>query len=267
MQPKNIQDWIDRYINGQLNEEEKKSFEDQMANDSELAKEVALQKEIAEAMSEKDVLELSNTIRTVIHHKAADKPGFQVFQLRRVFHVAATIALIAICYFLFQQYLLNPSPDRLAAQYTEYDSELYSSFLEVARSTNDTLSAELQVIRDSLTKLWETANNFYKLQEYHNTISVMQSISQLDPTFDQQSPSEFHYYMGINQMAVADFQKAIDNFQQVTRAYTEKSAWYSALCYLYLNEPEAAQKVLTEILQSESHPYFEKATELKARLD
>ncbi|MGC9353734.1 MAG: hypothetical protein ACP5D9_07835, partial [Mariniphaga sp.] len=58
-------EWIEDYLMDRLNQQEKKEFETELANNSELSEEVKFEKEVHSAILEKDVLNLREKLETV----------------------------------------------------------------------------------------------------------------------------------------------------------------------------------------------------------
>lgn len=150
--------------------------------------------------------------------------------------VAATFLLVAS----ISLFLLNNQEDSYEGLLKAYSSEFYSlSFKTRAIDTPDT-----------------TWMSYYQNKEFVKAINVLNTISN--------KKTVHYFYMGLCFFYLEDFDKAKTYFSLSEMSGTffyEQSRWFLALCYLNINEKEAAIKELQKISQAEMYN-FQKADSL-----
>jgi thioredoxin-like negative regulator of GroEL len=76
------------------------------------------------------------------------------------------------------------------------------------------------------------------------------------------------FYLGVSYMELKNFEGAMEAFSQVNNQeanYFWEARWYTALCMVQTDRPEAAKQILQQI-QSSGHFLEKKAEELLLRL-
>jgi FimV-like protein len=264
MDSENKIEWIEQYLEGELTGDELIAFEKKMATDSSFAAEVKLQKEIAEAMAEDDVLSLSRKIRVIQHQKKRQSAGSgRIIIFRRLLQIAASVALLVAAYFVYENFNQTYTPQELAAQYFSPDENISHSIIETDRSGDpDTSVQEKSELRKNIDAIWLEIQNLYSQKKYDQALEKLYTIQTLDPSFEIQSADEFYFYQGLFLMQDDQHKSAISSFQQVKMTYTEKATWYSALSYLELGDVENAKQLLKEILSHDFYSFKESAKEL-----
>jgi tetratricopeptide (TPR) repeat protein len=104
----------------------------------------------------------------------------------------------------------------------------------------------------------------YKAGDYREALKIYQSIVQTEPSYTMA-----YFYAGISYLAVNVPQQAITSLQKVIAdegsKYQEHAEWYLGLAYLKANALENAKSQLNRII-SRHGLYAEQATELLQRL-
>lgn len=263
-------EWIEQYLEGKLTGEELKAFEQKMAADPEFAAEVKLQREIAEAMTEKDVIELSSKIRSVLNQKKATSTGSgRIFPFRRLLQIAAGLALLVTVYFVYENFNQPVyTPQELAAKYFSPDERIGHTSLERTLS-RDPDSSEMvkNETRKNLNAIWLEIENLYAEKQYDRAFEKLNTVQQLDPAFETQSPDEFYFYEGLLLLHTGKPEPAIRSFDMVTANYTEKATWYAALAYLQTGDVENAEVKLQKILSADIHPFKKVAERLMREME
>jgi tetratricopeptide (TPR) repeat protein len=262
-------EWIEQYLEGKLTGDELKAFEKKMAADSSFTAEVKLQKEIAEAMAEEDVMALSRKIRTIQHQKKRQSAGSgRIIIFRRLLQIAAGVALIVAAYFVYENFGQTYTPQELAAQYFFPEKQISHSVSDTDRSRDPDSSVHVKnELSKKIDAIWLEIESLYKQKNYKQALEKLLEIQTLDHSFETQSADEFYFYRGLFLMQDGDPKSAIPAFQQVKMTYTEKASWYSALSYLELGDVENAKKQLENILSNDLHYFKESAEKLIIELE
>lgn len=101
----NFYEYISEYVKGQLPEELRQDFEAALAQDAELAEDVALERELIEAMQESDILELRAKLKASAA-TAPDKPDQPGPDVRNwIIWIVLILALLVGGFFLFNTFL------------------------------------------------------------------------------------------------------------------------------------------------------------------
>ena len=261
-------EWIEQYLEGKLAGDELIAFEQKLATDPSFAAEVKLQKEIAEALAEGDVMALSQKIRSIQHQKKQPSAGKgRIIIFRRLLQIAAGLALLVAVYFVYENFNQPTSPQELVAQYFSIDEQIDHQFMDLERSVDDsTYSHNVDELEKILAELWKEIQTAYDQKIYHLALKKLGEIEILDPDFESQSPDEFYFYKGLILMLDNNSKSAIEYFNKVKTTYTEKAAWYSAKCYLELgNLPKTKERL--EKISTNPNPFKESADSLLKDLE
>jgi tetratricopeptide (TPR) repeat protein len=86
----NVTEWIDSYLNNQMDPEEKKEFEAEMTANPQLLKEVNLHREIEDALKETDINRLKETLNAMADSETTTprdtEPTFDLLEYYETFH-------------------------------------------------------------------------------------------------------------------------------------------------------------------------------------
>ncbi len=262
-------EWIEQYLEGQLTGEELKAFEQKMAEDPTFAAEVKLQREIAEAMTEHDVIDLSRKLRSIQHQKKRPSGGSgRMIIFRRLLQIAAGLAFLVAVYFVYENFNQANTPQELATRYFSPIEQISHAPDQVRQVRDD--DSTLQIINElvkEINSLWQETEALYVQKNYDQALIKLQTIRQLDPAFETQSPDEFFFYEGLLLLHTGKPEPAIRSFDKVSANYTEKATWYSALAYLQSGDIENAKAQLRKIISTEIHPYKKVAEKLLREMD
>lgn len=219
---------IDRYLNGQMEAEEKQAFDAEVAADAQLAAELALQKDMIDFLRRKDHRSLLQNELKVIgsdYFKTTQEPA-KVVQMprRRLRWIMAASAAAVIALLLVWQFLL---PSNLYNKYAAY--------------------APLSLAEKSATTTvdWSTTEAAFNSGDYKTVETQLTQYLSEHPN-DQLA----NLYLGICKMELNKLEEARQIFQSFANAdasMKDYADWYLALSYLKAGDETSCQQVLQAI--------------------
>ncbi len=226
-------DRIDRYLNGQMEAEEKKIFDAELAADTQLAEELALQCDMVDFLRRKDRRSLlQNELKDIgsDYFKTAQEPA-KVVQIprRRLRWVMAASAAAVIALLIVWQFLL---PSNFYNQYAEYAPLALSE--KSATTTVD----------------WSTTESAFNSGNYKT------AETQLTQYFVEHPNDQLaNLYLGICKMELNKLEEARQIFQSFTNAdvsLKDYANWYLALSYLKAGDEANCRKILQRTTSASS---------------
>lgn len=220
-----IDELIERYVLGQMSEEERSDFENELRANSRLQDLVSESQTLKEVIrSEENIAVFQDTLKTVVQEKRKS-PSY----LRWWGAAAAMVFCVSAIIWMHQ------------ANQTSNPSELVLAYFE---PFPDVLTSRDQ--GDSLVSLAMTA---YGVGDYIQAISILKSIENDDSSL-------FRFYIGVSYQATGDYEKALDIWEELEES-PERSLkfdikWYKALALLGLNESERAKPIVQELVNQPS---------------
>jgi tetratricopeptide (TPR) repeat protein len=244
---KDLFELIDQKLYGELNEQELEAFDQELMEDANLQAELELHKEVDEAIMESEVIELRKKLE-LIHDLTQNKkePGLLRTILRhKLSRIAAASFVVLLLITSLSLYFMRPdaiSNDSLFNIYYQPDAAL---LIRGSDSQNATLIQAFQM---------------YESKDYKSALSLFQQVLETD---EGNIPVQF--YSGISSIELGQYQNALLPFNFIMdhkqNLYVERAEWYTALCYLKLNENESAVNLFRKISHSKS-AYKDKAHEI-----
>lgn len=262
---------IERYILQEMGAEEQTQFEQLLAQDEELAADVAHFADLLAgiAFSEEEALRKSlGGLKKKLQHEGF----FEEFQARtnaqpenreaivrtltprrRWLAIAASIVLVGVALYLF------------LPKGTDYN-EVYSQNFSTENQKADALLEELGIASNGLAGQGKesaielsAALEAYKAKKYKAAVPLFEA-------FLAKYPNDMaaRFYFGISLMETGNFYNSIPNFETVIASgnaeFLQEAQWYQALSLLKI---KAVQKkgvrVLEDIAKDKAHPYRDKA--------
>ncbi|MEM6345561.1 MAG: hypothetical protein AAF927_16835 [Bacteroidota bacterium] len=247
----NLEEQIDAYLNGRLSEADRSAFETQIAQDPQLAEEVALQKEATQLLLAdrqrafkaqlKEVAAKSKTAPVV---EMKETPVVSLWQQNWVRIAAAVVLLIGLGFILWPKSAAVSYPQMAEAYFEPYPDRLQ------IRSGDD----------DSLTLVQE-ALLAYNQKDYDTVVNTLADLDENDPQYLLGRLYRANAYIALKQPA-----PAIEILQEIyaleQSAISEITAWYLALAYLQADDAPNAQTILQGIAKDEASVYRERAQEI-----
>ncbi len=224
-----INDYLDRYHNGQVSEPE---FQSRLQSDFELQEAYKLYKE-DKALVRVIAKQEFNSIAAKALLEQPKKT--ESFFLSSYFLRVAAVFLLAICsYLAFQYSAQTRSPEQIFATHFQLPPPLEE------RST------------DQNSKDWEKLMTAYQKKDFSKTIQIGEVLlNQQDFTHLEKGK----LYVGISYLMIPDFAKAQETLGTVSpgSSFFQDAQWYSALAELKQNNLAAAKKAFEKIAQTKGH--------------
>ena len=245
---KDLFELIDEKLSGELSGESLEAFDMDLEKDAELMAEFELHKEVDEAIQESEVIELRKKLE-LVHDLTQNKkqPGLLRTILRhKLSRIAAASFVVLLLITSLSLYFLRPdgnmSNDSLFKIYYQPDAAL------LIRGTNSQNATLIQAFQ------------MYENKEYNNALSLFSEVLDKD---SENIPVQF--YSGISNIELGQYQEALHPFNFIMdhkqNLYVERAEWYTALCFLKVNENENAVDLFRKISLSNSS-YKDKAHEI-----
>lgn len=236
---KDLFELIDEKLSGELTGEELEAFDSDLMDDPDLMAEFELHAEIDEAIQESEVIELRKKL-DLVHDLTQNKkqPGLLRTILRhKLSRIAAASFVVLLIITSLSLYLLRPdgnmSNDSLFKIYYQPDAAL------LIRGTDSQNAALIQA---------------FQLYENKSYTSALEMFGQVLDNDGNNIPVQF--YSGISNIELGQYRNALHPFNFIIEhqqnLYVERAEWYTALCYLKLNENERAVDLFRKISHSNS---------------
>jgi TolA-binding protein len=234
-------EWIDNYVDGDLDDAGRKSFEAELNVNRDLAFEYRLEQDIQMILSQEDLLDLrAKCFAAQEELNLSSRKLAKVVQFtRKYWYAAASLLLIALI--TGSLFFLNPggySPEKLFKMY--YKS---GETIGVSRSGNDNM---VEALRSFSRNDFQTAEVLFTqiLANDQENYAVM-------------------FYSGISNIELKNFNKAILMFQAIIQdgdnLYTENAEWYLGLSRLAAGQVTEAEGIFKLIAASPNHFYSKDA--------
>lgn len=250
---------IIKYLDGEVIGEEKISLENEIAQDPQMLKVVAVVKEVDQIVGDEDLVNFItkiDQIRSDFHlnpdkyniisdHASITNSNSWIFNKKLA--IAASIIIIAILSSIVF-YTSKPLNEKLFNQYyTAYDASV------ITRSDNTTTDDLIVAIQ------------LYDKKQYNEAIIKFDKILKID-----HNNTAARFFISVSYMETKAFEKAIENLNQVIAnhdtAFLEHAEWYLALCYIKTNQLKEAKKIIGQIKAGDSY-YRAQASDLMAKLN
>lgn len=226
--------FIERYINGEMNEAEKEWFEKELATNEQLRKEVILRKQTDEVLRNQDILDLRMKLN-LIRQKNEVKTLVSSTKKRPSLKYAAAISVLAVIGIL-----------ALFTNRKMTSEELFEKYHKLYEPSTEMRSGLSNIESD-----FATALEYYNVHDYRNAAIYFSRVTEKDP-------GNMHSTLlyGISSFENSNYPEAEKSFNRVIddadNLYIDHAHWYLALCYLKTNENEKAVGELDYIKESTS---------------
>lgn len=239
---------IDRYLSGEMGEEDICNFETELRSNKLLRAELQFEKDLRKILSRNDVVEFRDKVSSVINEAKNKQNSGRVILMsrRRVQLIAASVAiLIAVSAAIFFLYPRSYSYDKLFTMYFDSDRPVH-----VSRSGDVDLVEALK---------------HYQQKDYENAIVLFNEILK-----EQPANFSIRFYTAISYIETKQFYEAIEYFNKIiehnNNLYVEPSQWYLGLSYLGNHQPNLAVTQFEKVAEDPYSYYHEKAKEILDRL-
>ena len=249
-------EWIERYLNKQLDEQEQQLFEQQLEEDTAFREEVAVHRITRELLVDKNLLDLREEMQAFTKSIKAQEPLPVEKPLRRLpllgtwQRMAAALVLLiglsAIMY--YTTFREQATGNTLFASYFEPYPSDYSP------QRND----------EGTAAILDAAFLSYEQQNYPEALAGFQSL----PEQASGNPM-IRFYKGQCYLYTGAIEAAIRSFEYVLadgdNYYLEASRWYLALAYIKEDKMGKAKKILIK-LSAEAGMYQKQAKALLRKI-
>lgn len=238
---------IDRYITGKLEDTELWEFRTNLEKDASLAREVKLRKEIYNAISNEQKMDLLKTLRNIKTNKTKRIFNINIYSRQVQAFAASIIILLAVGAGLLSNYLGGTH---------ESNYDIYSSYF-----INEGSLISNRSDASTNNSLVETGIILYENEKYKEAISM----------FDSNPENVLaRLYSGLAYMQLEDFKYAEKQFKYVINHHDniliDQAEWNLGLSYLADNKIKQAVSIFTKIA-SENGAYNKQANDIIKELE
>ena len=244
----NFNEFIERYLDGEMGTNEQIWFEKELEANPELQKELELRRNVNSALKEKEVMELRSQLEEIYsspeHQETVVKKATTIINRKLLVLVSAVLILIVGSLIVL---LLKSN------SFTE--KEIYAMYYQPYEATLNFRSADVDIDRDL-----RTAMQYYENKDFRNALVLFEKILSEDD-----SRIGLNLYSGISHMEMKEFENANSKFQKIIdhkyNLYIEQAEWYLGFCYLMTDNTEKANLQFRQIAEKDGY-YSPKAIEI-----
>ncbi|MGB3851765.1 MAG: tetratricopeptide repeat protein [Tunicatimonas sp.] len=245
---------LDRYLHNEMDAQERKQFEEQLAADTTLTEDLELHRDTIAGIGLDGSQALKKRLQAVEAELASPAPAVVATkQTSRRFlttwvAVAASLLTVLMLGYLF---FIPPSAS---------PQELYVAYHEPFPNLINPAQRSVEVVEETVL---EQAVRAYDAQQYDQALALFAQSDALN------TPG-YTFYYAASYLESDQPERAIPLFERMikeeTSLFYEPSQWYLALAYLKVNQPEAARPYLQSLAEQEGD-YTEKAASLLDELE
>lgn len=233
----NYNEYIERYLQGEMRPDEKLWFEKEIEGDIHLQDEIKLRKQVNMVLSDRDLIELKSQLEQIhLEINEVTKKGKVAIRkiYSRVYYATGVLVIFAIALTL-HLYNRDFSNSKIIDEY--YLPASAAANFRSADSFNDQLSA---------------AMSYYKEKEYEQAIALFEKILAQDST-----KIGINLYSGISHMEIQEYNKANERFQRIIHnqpnPFVESAKWYLGMCYIMTNNRDKAADQFENLASTEGY--------------
>lgn len=263
MDPQSYYDQIEDYLQDELSPQARKAFEHALERDSELARQLALERALLKTLQEEPVRKFRASVKQALEEsrtKKRPKPAFRRSLL--VLSIAASILMVLAAIWWGQTTQPSLSSSALAATFlTQYDPGVLP--LEPGTRTNED-SLKVELFRQVAPE-WKKLDSLYASGDFRTAMAQLQRLGSMDPGRLLIAQNTLTYYTGMCQLRLGDTEAGLANLEQVQSPFSEKATFFRAIALLKLDRKEEAKPLLESIAGATAHPFKEPAGVLLKR--
>jgi len=255
-----IQDKIDRFLLDQMDVEEKKNFQIDMDNNSDLKESVNIQKLIVEEIKEREsfmsILDEAESSSKSIPDKSTQNK-YKTFQINYSWAISIAAAIIGIAFIIWQ-------PHKSSNQNIYNTYALAYARTNILESDNTIKTRGGAIYFENLSPsdnmIISEALLLYHDQNYRASKTIFEQV-----LVHKAKNDELMLYMAISQLFSNDIDNAINNLVDLTKLsnylFKDQADYYLALAYIRSNQVSKARKLLKDIKEGNSE-YANQAAEM-----
>lgn len=242
-----MNDWIDKYLDGEMTVREQVTFEELLRKDTALRQEYLLRKAIDQAMAEQDIMNLRDQLNEImnVHSKK---------RLLRPVMLSVSAAILIILVVIGVKFLIPQQAEDGEQLFAHY-YQRYPSFLN-ARSAAD-VSDQEQLTREAFGS--------FNHKEFKTAKKHFMELLQSD-----KNNHLAKFYLAVSCIELNDFSHAERYLEELTHTpnhiFWEQSHWYLSLVYLKQEKYDEAEQILRTIV-NEQFINFSDAEEILKQMD
>ncbi|MFR9164947.1 MAG: hypothetical protein ACLVKO_01505 [Dysgonomonas sp.] len=263
MSKKYDNDYIERYLLGELSEKESSELEQEMSGNETLKQEVKIMSNIllaidrryeAPALAEMASVKSKDEMRSILV-QAESKYKTQKKRKKKLLPIILAVAgvILVLVYIGLQPEYSSPLLFKEYYEPLPYE-EIYT------RGSNSYSEEQQQLIEKA--NIYYSENNFAEaLKIYNGVTSEMKK---------EDIPSEVIMYQSICMLETGNTQESIDRLRLLSvseSVFRQDAEWYLSLAYLVNKQRNDAEKLLTKICSDKNHRFSGKAHELLKQLN
>jgi len=235
--------FIERYLDGSMQDTEKQWFEAEVDGNPWLKNELELRRKTNLIIENTEAIDFREVLMEVEkEHRASGKI---IAPVRR--HISQYAAIFIGLVLIGSIFIFNNTPD-----YSRLADEQSVDFVPIGITRSE---------NPDLDRLYNKAVALFNTGDYQSVINLLSDIEEKKP--------EIHMVLGSSNMKVEKYDDAITSFTSVLdnndNLFMEEARWLLGLCYLNTNDTENARPVLEGIIRSESR-YKKEAKKILRKL-
>lgn len=260
------QDIIDRYLMGEMNENESRAFEKEMETDPALREEVELTRHILSAIDEEEEQSFIEAIRSVPEERIRElispkvKVRASVPPVRKKRSISIYAAAAAAAVLLILLYIGN-KPD-----YSSTD--LFTQYYQVQPYETYPVRGDTELTPDEKVLIRE-ARTHYENAEYPEALVIYEQLFTEKQDW-KKAPDEVIFYAAICRFETNNLPRAIEQLDYIASDtasdFQDEALWNLAFAYLKNNQRSKAKDCLNRLIEEDSD-YVVQAKELLDKLD
>ena len=238
-------DQVRRYLNGQMDDDERQQFEDRINNEPELARQVNLDQVLLEGIQLHYRGKLKEKLQSL--DQGDFYPVKPVFPIFKALAIAAGVILIMVVGFL----VFENKPDSQAL-YATYFKPYYNVVNDIERGEN-------------IVSGGEDPYQLYELGKSQEAIELFEKLLLKNPDNNQ-----LIFYNGLSYLNSGSTSGAIDNLSKVAGKedflLSAPALWYLGLAYLKENRNKEAIEIFSSLVEKDDG-YATRAKEILNELE
>lgn len=228
----NYSEFIERYLDGEMTDDELKWFEKEINGNLSLQQEITLRKKVNEALSENKIIEYRKLLNEA-HFEYQTAKNIHPIKKSILKYSLAFISAVAILFICFNSFILKNTPEKIFQKYYQTFPATFT-----LRSIN---TGEINTIKDAI--------NEYNKRNFEKSALLFEQLI-LSNNYESQA---LKFYAAISYMEIKNYQKAEKFFTEIlennNNIFKEESMWYLALCYIAQNKSEESKNILKKIVE------------------
>ena len=241
-------EWIDSYLEGELDDAGRKNFEKELQTNHELAVEFRLEKDLQNVLSDNETMNFrALCIDAQNDYNLTTRRLAKVVQFtRKYWYAAASLILIALV--VGSMILFNPG---------SYSSEkLFKMYYKSGETVGISRGGNANMVEALL---------LFSRRDFQAANEQFDEILASDP-----NNFAVKYYSGISNIELKNYDKASMMFESIIangqNLYTQNAQWFLGLSYLVSGKVNQAEPIFEQVASNSSHFYSKDAKSLLEKL-